>query len=193
MKRYIAIVAVFALLVSCGTTRKVQESRQTSYADSMAVQEVEKKELSKFIDTTRSEHGKITITEIMFEHPVPLDSAMQKPGVCPKANKPTAKATLENVGKFTGVKSIKQTVIESNVEEKGESRENEKQEQCKSEANAIREDSDIQIKEVPAPDPYRWRYAFYISLLFVAVLLYLKRAPILNWIKKILAGLRRIF
>lgn len=111
----------------------------------------------------------------------------------PKANKPTAKATLENVGKFTGVKSIKQTVIESNVEEKGESRETEKQEQCKSEANAIREDSDIQIKEAPAPDPYRWRYAFYASLLFVAVLLYLKRAPILNWIKKILAGLRRIF
>lgn len=186
MKRFVAMVAVFALLVSCGTTRKVKKSRQTSYADSMAVQEVEKKELSKFIDTTRSEHGKITITEIMFEHPVPLDSAMQKSGVCPKANKP--KATLENVGKFTGVKSIKQTVIESNVEEKGESRENEKQEQCKSEANAIREDSDIQIKEVPAPDPYRWRYAFYISLLFVAVLLYLKRASILNWIKKILAG-----
>lgn len=193
MKRYIAIVAVFALLVSCGTTRKVQESRQTSYADSMAVHEVEKKELSKLVDTTRHEHGKITITEIVFESPVPLDSSMRKPDVCPEANKPTTKATLANVGEFSGVRSIKQTVIESNVEEKGESRETEKQEQCKSEANAIREDSDIQIKEAPAPDPYRWRYAFYASLLFVAVLLYLKRAPILNWIKKILAGLRRIF
>ncbi|WP_289300850.1 hypothetical protein, partial [uncultured Muribaculum sp.] len=62
-----------------------------------------------------------------------------------------------------------------------------------SEANAIRENSNIQIKESPAPDPNRWRYAFYVSLLFVAVLLYLKRVPILNWIKKILAGLRRIF
>ena len=193
MKRYIAIVAAFALLVSCGTTRKVQESRQTSYADSMAVQEVEKKELSKLIDTTRSEHGKITITEIEFESPVPLDSSMRKPYVCPEANKPTTKATLANVGEFAGVRSIKQTVIESNVEEKGESRETEKQEQCTSKANAIRKDSNIQIKEAPAPDPYRWRYAFFISLLFVAVLLYLKRAPILNWIKKILAGLRRIF
>lgn len=190
MKRYIAIVAVFALLVSCGTTRKVQESRQTSYADSMAVHEVEKKELSKLIDTTRHEHGKITITEIMFEGPVPLDSSMRKPYVCTEANKPTTKATLANVGEFAGVRSIKQTVIESNVEKKGESKETEKQEQCTSKANAIREDSDIQIKEAPAPDPYRWRYA---SLLFVAVLLYLKRVPILNWIKKILAGLRRIF
>lgn len=192
MKRFIAMVAVIALLVSCGTTRKVQESKQTSYADSMAVQEVEKKELSKFIDTTRSEHGKITITEIEFEHPIPLDTPRRKPDVSPDAP-PTTKAKVDNVGEFSGVKSIKQTVIESSVEEKGESNENEKQEQCKSEANAIREDSNIQIKESPAPDPYRWRYAFYISLLFVAVLLYLNRVPILNWIKKILAGIRRIF
>ena len=118
---------------------------------------------------------------------------MRKPYVCTEANKPTTKATLANVGEFAGVRSIKQTVIESNVEKKGESKETEKQEQCTSKANAIREDSNIQIKEAPAPDPYRWRYAFYASLLFVAVLLYLKRAPILNGIKKILAGLRRIF
>lgn len=192
MKRYIAIVAVFALLVSCGTTRKVQESRQTSYANSMAVQEVEKMELSKLIDTTRSEHGKITITEIVFEHPVPLETSKRKPDVCPETP-PMTNAKVDNVGEFAGVKSVKQTVIESNVEEKGESQENEKQEQCKSEANAVRDDSNIQVKEQPAPDPYRWRYAFYISLLFVAVLLYLKRIPILNWIKKILAGIRRIF
>lgn len=185
------MVAVFALLASCGTTRKIQESKQTSYADSMAVQEVEKKELSKFIDTTRSAHGKITITEIEFGHPV-LDPTRQKPDVSPDAP-PTTKAKVDNVGEFSGVKSIKQTVIESNVEEKGESSENEKQEQCKSEANAVREDSNIQVKESPAPDPYRWRYAFYISLLFVVVLLYLNHVPILNWIKKILAGIRRIF
>lgn len=193
MKGFVAMVAVFTLFASCGTTRKVQESRQTSYADSMVVHEVGKTELSKFIDTTRSEHGKITITEIDFEYSVSFDSSMRKPDVCPEADKSMTKATLANVGEFTGVKSIKQTVIESNVEKKGESNETEKQEQCKSEANAIREESDIQVKEAPTPDPYRWRYIFYISLLFVAVLLYLKRAPILNWIKKILAGIRRIF
>lgn len=186
------MVAAFALLVSCGTTRKVQESRQTSYVDSMAVQEVEKKDLSKFIDTTRSEHGKITITEIEFEYPAPLDTSMRKSDDVP-ASTPTTKATLENVGEFTGVKSIRQTVIESDVEEKGESRESEKQEQSKCEANAIREESDIQIEQEPTPDPHRWRYIFYISLVFVALLLYLKRVPILNWIKKILAGIRRIF
>lgn len=191
------MVAAIALLVSCGTTRKVQESRQISYVDSMAVQEVEKTDLAKYIDTTRSEHGKITITEIEFEHPVPpLDTSTRKSDDAPASTPtPTAmtKATLENVGEFTGVKSIRQTLIESNVEEKGESRETEKQEQSKSEANAAREESDIQIDQEPTPDPHRWRYIFYISLLFVALLLYLKRVPILNWIKKILAGIRRIF
>lgn len=194
MKRIIAMVAAIALLVSCGATRKVQESRQTSYVDSMAVQKVEKTDLSKFIDTTRSEHGKITITEIEFEHPAPLDTSTPKPDDAPASTlTPTTKATLENVGKFTGVKSIRQTVIESDIEEKGESCETEKQEQSKSEANAVREESDIQIEQEPTPDPHRWRYIFYISLLFVALLLYLKRVPILNWIKKILAGIRRIF
>lgn len=191
MKKVIAFIALLVFLASCGTTRKVQDSKHTSYADSMAVHEVEKKESSKFIDTTRSEHGKITITEIVFEYPVPLDTSRRNPDVFPEV--PTTKATVANVGEFTGVKSIKQTVIESNVEEKGESRETEKQEQCKSEANAIREESDIHVEESPAPDPYRWRYIFYLSLLFVAVLLYLKCVPILNWIKKILAGIRRIF
>lgn len=199
MKRIIAMVAAIALLVSCGTMRKVQESRQTSYVDSMAVQEVEKTDLSKYIDTTRSEHGKITITEIEFEHPTPPpdtstcksdDASASTPTPTPTA---TTKATLENVGEFTGVKSIRQMVIESDVEEKGESRETEKQEQSKSEANAVREESDIHIDQEPTPDPHRWRYIFYISLLFVALLLYLKRVPILNWIKKILSGIRRIF
>lgn len=205
MKRIIAMIAILVLLVSCGTTRKASESRQTSYIDSMTVQQVETKDLSKIIDTTRTEHGKVTITEIEFFPPPPPileDAKPRKLEDSPKKventdeSKPTKTADVEmpGVGKVKGaVKSIKQTVIESDVEEKGESKESEKQEQCKSEANAIREESDIQLKESPAPDPYRWRYAFYLSLLCVAVLLYLKRTPILNWIKKILAGIRRIF
>lgn len=203
MKRIIAMIAILILLVSCGTARKASESRQTSYIDSMTVQQVETKDLSKIIDTTRTEHGKVTITEIEFFPPPILENSKpdkleDSPQKVENTNesKPTNTADVEmsGIGKVKGaVKSIKQTVIESDVEEKGESKESEKQEQCKSEANAIREESDIQVKKSPAPDPYRWRYAFYLSLLFVAMLLYLKRTPILNWIKKILAGIRRIF
>src|SRR3712207_2917203 len=178
MKKFITLVVAFGLFVSCGTTRKRQQSTQKSRIDSMAMHEVGKAERESVVDTTRTEQGKSTITEIEFFNPVPNDT--------------TAKVVLSNIGRLTGVKSIKQTVIESQVEQKGESRETEKQEQCKSNANVLREESNIQKKEAPTLDPYRWRYAFYISLLFVAVLLYLKHTPILNWIKKILAGIRRI-
>ena len=182
MKKFITLVVVFELFVSCGTTRKLQQSTQESRIDSTATHEVGKAETERVVDTTMIEQGKITITEIEFFNPVPNDTTASP-----------AKAVLSNVGGFTGVKSIKQTVIESQVEKKGESRDTEKQEQSKSNANVLREESDIQKKEAPAPDPYRWRYVFYISSLFVAVMLYLKRVPILNFIKKILAGVRRIF
>ena len=181
MKKFITLVIAFGLFVSCSTTRKLQQSTQKSRIDSTATHEVGKAERESVVDTTRTEQGKITITEIEFFNPVPNDTTAS----------PT-KVVLSNIGRFTGVKSIKQTMIESQVEQKGESRDTEKQEQCKSNANVLREESNIQKKEAPAPDPYRWRYAFYISLLFVALLLYLKHTPILNWIKKILAGIRRI-
>lgn len=201
MKKFITLVVAFGLFVSCGTTRKLQQSTQKSRIDSTTTHEVGKAERESVVDTTRTEHGKVIITEIEFfppteiEQPQPPEPEKSKKKDNPKDSDPptTASIDLSNVGKIQGaVKSIKQTVIESQVEQKGESRDTEKQEQCKSNANVLRKESNIQKKEAPAPDPYRWRYAFYISLLFVAVLLYLKHTPILNWIKKILAGIRRI-
>lgn len=200
MKKFITLVVAFGLFVSCGTTRKLQQSAQKSRIDSAATHEVGKAERESVVDTTRTEQGKITITEIEFFPPTEIEQPQPEPEKSKKKDKhkdshppTTASIDLSNVGKIQGaVKSIKQTVIESQVEQKGESRDTEKQEQFKSNANVLREESDIQKKEAPAPDPYRWRYAFYISSLFVAVLLYLKHTPILNWIKKILAGIRRI-
>lgn len=90
------------------------------------------------------------------------------------------------------VKSIKQTVIESDVEEKGESEESSESKETESAANVGRNETNVQQSQEPTPDPYRWRYIFFISLIAVAVLLYLKRTPIINWIKKILAGIRKI-
>src|SRR3712207_2885430 len=133
MKKFITLVVAFGLFVSCGTTRKLQQSTQKSRIDSMAMHEVGKAERESVVDTTRTEQGKITITEIEFFNPVPNDT--------------TAKVVLSNIGRLSGVKSIKQTVIESQVEQKGESRETEKQEQCKSNANVLREESNIQRSE----------------------------------------------
>lgn len=198
MNRVITLLVALALFVSCGTSRKLQQSSKETAIDSLMVQEIEKVNTEKSLKLTQTEHGKVTITEVEFYPPIP--DPLPIPG-CAKSDsttseqpQPNANIDLQNVGSIKGtVKSIKQTVIESEIEERGESKETENQEQSKSNANISRQETESIKQEAPAPDPYRWRYAFYISLLFVAVLLYLKRVPILNWIKKILAGIRRIF
>lgn len=199
MKRSFTLIVILLLIASCGTTRKAVESTQSVITDSTATTQEIKNATKKTVDTTRTEHGKITITEIEFFPVIPdappiaddtrvVDTTKSTPA------RPSVNVDLQDVGKINGaVKSIKQTVIESDIEAKGESKEASDQEQSKSNANVSRQETESQKLQEPAPDPYRWRYIFYIGLLLTAVLLYLKRVPILNWIKKILSGLRKIF
>lgn len=197
MKRICTLIVVLLLFVSCGTTRKSVESRH-SIIDSMATIQETKNGTKKTIDTTQIAHGKITITEIEFFPVIPdappiaddarvIDTTKSTPA------RPSANVDLQDVGKINGaVKSVKQTVIESNIKSKGESKES-SNEQSKSNANVSKQEAESLKQQEPAPDPYRWRYVLYIGLLVVAILLYLKRVPIINWVKKILSGLRKIF
>lgn len=183
MEKIISLIVVFVLLVSCASTRKIQETKSTSYVDSMNIQEVSNKNLLRFIDTTYSDRERITVTEIEFDSRVLPDTSIHSL---------LANATLLNIGRFTGVKSIKQRVIESDVVKKGESHKMEKQWQYRSDANTVRKNKDIRIQETPVADPYRWRYIVYIALLSLIVLLYLKRIPVLEMIKKLLSVIRRV-
>ena len=69
MKKIIALVWVLALLVSCGTARKVQKTQQEVRIDSTATTKETNVKTDKFVDTTRTQHGKVTITEIEFYPP----------------------------------------------------------------------------------------------------------------------------
>lgn len=201
MKKIIASVLGLALLVSCGTARKIQQTKQEVRIDSTTIAKEANAKTDKFVDTTRTQHDKVTITEIEFYPPFGVDDIVTRPGKDNRGERDSKKAdSLFNeksnrkaAGNIKGaVKSIKQTVIESNVEEKGESKESSESKETESSANVGRNETNIQNAQEPTPDPYRWRYIFYISLIAVAVLLYLKRTPIINWIKKILAGIRKI-
>lgn len=206
MKKIIASVLGLALLVSCGTARKIQQTKQKVRIDSTAIAKEANAKVDKFVDTTRTQHDKVTITEIEFYPPFDVDDIIARPGKDNQVERESQKEdSLSNeepikkagkpyaVGNIKGaVKSIKQTVIESNVEEKGESKESSESKETESSANVGRNETNIQNAQEPTPDPYRWRYIFYISLIAVAVLLYLKRTPIINWIKKVLAGIRKI-
>ncbi len=206
MKKIIALVLGFAVLASCGTARKIQRAEQKAQIDSATTTKETERSIDKYIDTTRSQHGKVTITEIEFYR---IPDAKDIPPVKDRDKNRfsesfrradslfdathEANVELQNVGNIKGaVKSIRQTVIESDVEQKGESKETGESKESESSANVARNEAGIQEKQEPTPDPYRWRYIFYISLVGVAVLLYLKRTPIMNWIKKILAGIRKV-
>lgn len=206
MKRVFFFIVFALMLVSCASTRKIQESTATLSVDSVSVQEMTKRETEKVVDTTRTEHGKVVITEIIFDTTPVVSPTSEIPDAraspemiandAPdnERTNPTASVEISGFGKVSGnIKAIRQTVIESDNETKGQSKESDKQEESKCNANVtVAETTHERITE-PAPDPKRWRYAFYIVAIGAVVLLYLKRVPILNWIKRILAGLRRIF
>lgn len=215
MKKIIAFIALLIVLASCGTTKKLQTTH-TSFADSTATSSSAAQKVEKIIDTTRTDNKKITITEIEFYPPSVDDEPKfgmdtttkdndtstvkethDKPKDEPKG-KPARNADVAvlNFGNVKGtVKSIKQTVIESNVEERGESKESSESEEAENATSMTQAELKEEIDETPTADPKRWRYIFYIMMLLVAVaaFLYIKRAPIVEWLKKILSGIRKVF
>ena len=209
MKKIITFIALLVLLASCGATKKAIKTTETQL-DSLTVAKVVSEQTEKVVDTTRIEHGKVTITEIEFFQPTeieqpqpeldkpkkkdkPKDSDNKVADEPKKTQSPTmASVDLSNVGKVQGAgKSIKQTVIESDVEEKGESKESSESNETES-ATVTKATESTDKQQEPTPDPYRWRYIFFIALFGVAVLLYLKRTPIINWIRKILSEILKI-
>lgn len=204
MKKIITFIALLVMLASCGATKKAIKTTETQL-DSLTVAKVVSEQTEKMVDTTRTEHGKVTITEIEFFPPTEIEQPQPEPDKPkdsdnkvadePKKTQPTTTASVDlaNVGKVQGaVKSIKQTVIESDVEEKGKSEESSESNETESAATVTKTTESTDKNQEPTPDPYRWRYIFFIALLGVALLLYLKRTPIVNWIRKILSGILKI-
>lgn len=200
MKKVIALVlgiVLLVLLTSCSATKKATRTKEMQL-DSVAITKEVTERIEKVVDTTRTEHGKVTITEIEF-YPLTTtqpqgELANHKDSSKNTSNKtkPMASIELNDIGKMQGVvKSIRQTVIQSDVQEKGESKES--RESDNSENAATKQETNMDKQQEPTPDPKRWRYIFYIIAIGALALLYLKRVPVLNWIKGFLLWLHRIF
>lgn len=189
----IFIFILCMLMVACASTKKsTQNIKET--ANVLAQVDESHSAAEKFIDTTKTESGKITITEIEF-YPPNANEPPQGNKESPKSTSNVSGLSLPNVGNIgnASIKSIKQTTIEKRSEQKGKSNESSESEKIQSAVIATKSNQTSQIQTSPAPDPYRWRYIFFILVLVGIAMLYLKRVPFLNWIKKILSGIRRIF
>ena len=166
MKKFAFIIIYMLIVIGCSTTKKAIQTH-----DSLDVltekNESEASHVEQFIDTTKTDKKKITITEIEFYPPN------------------TTQLKIDNIA----IKSIKQTTIERNLEQKGESDESSSSISTKNESVSANIENTAKFDEAPATDPYKWRYIFYILLAGVVAFLYFKRIPILNYIKKFISNI----
>ena len=178
---FIAALAAL-LMVSCATSKKMAKDTEQVRVDSVAERVAHVEDVAKMVDTTRNEREQIVITEITFFAP---DTT---------AGTPTPEIIIDGTGKVKGggnIKAIKQTTISKVKEQKGESKESAKTEITKDNATIHKQ----QEHEVVAKEnDNRAMWAFIIAASIIAtILLFLRfRTPIFNWLRKILAVLRKI-
>lgn len=190
------MVLAVLLMSGCGASRRVSRQTFDACRDSTHIETVAATSKETFTDTTKTESGKVTITEVTFAPGGVADLADTAGNGKPPIPDAPTEVVLPGGGIIKGngsIQSIKQTIIESQVEQKGESRETEEREEsgtATSIAADVHESSGEKAVEVPKPN--RLKYAFYILALAVCVLMYMKRVPILNKIRSILSGLRKI-
>lgn len=179
MKR-VAIILSVALASSCSLKKKSVDTSVVK-VDSAAVTETSRAKVERYTDTTVTTAGRMVVTEVEFT----ADSTGGAIGSI------VLGANGIEVAGVTGhpVRSIRQQVFESVQERRGESQEHEEGEESKQSAYVQREVSRVSKVLAPAPDPYRWRYIFYLALIGCGVVLYAKRTPVIGWLRRILAGL----
>ena len=168
-------ILIILLLASCSITRKTQQSAIASN-NNVSNSEATSRNASVVIDTTRSDNGTVTITELQSD-----------------TDADTAIATIEigDLGTFDNVaiKSLKKTVIAKAIEDKGLSTSTDIQSHKTegiSESNLY---SNNEVVSQPVADPKRWRYIFYticiLAICAIAAYLYIKKIPILKLFGKL--------
>ena len=181
MGKFLSCLILLIALVSCRATRNMESQSDISNVDSVAASSARIEREQRAIDTTRTETGKVTITEITFFAP---GTATDTP--------PMADVRLPTFGNVKGaIKGIKQTIIEKGVEQSGKSNESKESEETQENAELSKRQNHIQKQEATKTSSFNWRWAC-IAVIALALVLYWKRMPVLDWIRKILAGIRKI-
>lgn len=182
------IVFVLALILSaCASSKKASTLEKTeSSVDSVVVSENLVKNTFFDIDTSKVKEWGFTITEIEYFPPDSDANAMQMQCKC------NAKAfNNKSPSGVTGsIKKWKQTTFGSKFEQKGKTEQAEFSDSEKQAMQNRRNDMTINKEQTRTNICVNW---FVVSAVFAAILLlYLKRVPILNAIRKILSSIRRI-
>lgn len=119
------MMSLCLMVTGCGTSCRLSKCMTESVRDSIHVETSKTDETETFTDTTKTESGKVTITEIEFFPPASGGDSLGNHA--PVINL----LDIGNVANAGAVKSIRQTVIESETVQKGESRKAEESEESK--------------------------------------------------------------
>lgn len=186
MKHVLKLISLAAalLLFGCSTSRKLEKNTDKVVADSVSENISKLTDACKVVDTTKTESGESIITEIIF-----FGDSARAPDL--------PELIIDNDGKMTikggkGVKSIKQTAIRSNVVKNGTTTEQEHHATTKDKATVHKEKKHNEVVKASRRSNV-WTWAIAASIVAVLVLFMRYRKPILAWLRKLLASMRKDF
>lgn len=180
MMKNVFLILMVMFLMSCGASEKTVMTNEMKL-DSLTVANSASGQTEKYIDVTSVEKGKITVTEIEFFEPQNVTDN--------KVQNHTYPTTNEQLNTQTPIKSIKHTVMETDKEDKEESKEVVKMDESGNVTTVEKMIEETDEHKEPAPDPYRWRYIFFILLIVIGVFLYFRKSPIVKNIVKFFTNL----
>lgn len=187
--RNVLILTLTLALSACASSRKATtRTEAASVTDSATLYEhAEEKRLVSF-DTAFSKDAEITITEVEYFPPsTPLAGDSATPAGLQGQQGASASCEKPPCG---AVKRWRQVSIGASVKQEGHTKRGDTlsaERQCSQKQES---DHAASKEQATAKSTFHWRY--YAITLCAIALLYIARAPILNMIRKILAGLRRI-
>lgn len=180
--KFIAFSLVALLIAACSTSRKLEKNTDKVVADSVSESVSKIADACKVVDTTKTESGESTITEIIF-----FGDSARAPDLPELIIDKDGKMTIKG-GK--GVKSIKQTAIRSNVVKNGKTTEQEHHATTKDKATVRKWKKHNEVARAIIRSNV-WTWAIAASIVAVLVLFMRYRKPILAWLRKLLASMRK--
>lgn len=176
------LLAATLLLFGCSTSRKLEKNTDKVVADSVSENISKVADACKVVDTTKTESGESIITEIIF-----FGDSVRAPDLPELIIDKDGKMTIKG-GK--GVKRIKQTAIRSNVVKNGKTTEKERNTTTKDKATVHKENKHNEVAKTSRRSNV-WTWAIAASIVAVLVLFMRYRKPILAWLRKLLASMRK--
>lgn len=176
MKRLL-IILLCLILTACVSHKKMSQTVHVSDSTANVVQKHTSTDLS--VNETTDEQTQTTVTEVEFYEPDSSDTSNTTIVITPSG---------EIIGSSNqGIKSIKQTTTSHKTEQTTQVQESTVQDTISSEVTASQADIETHTEKKSKPTHYQTAILIFVAL--TLGVLYLKRKPIVNFIKKILIGL----